>query len=151
MGRSTAPISAPPTGPVLMPAKRASAGDSAKGRVRANTFCSVRANDAELSGRLSRRGRGSRRATARARVASAISSMGVMPAMGSREKLPSEYETAPTSRPSMKTGLPLIPAITPVVASGPPSSRARIRLRCGPITFSRTPRTWTLNSSTACR
>ncbi len=48
----------------------------------------------------------------------------------------------------METGLPLIPAMTPVVASGPPSSRARIRLRLGPMAFSSTPRMWALNSST---
>ena len=34
-------------------------------------------------------------------VASVISAIGVMPAIGSFEKLPSEYETAPISRPSM--------------------------------------------------
>ncbi len=47
----------------------------------------------------------------------------------------------------MKTGLPLIPAITPVLASGPPASRARITLCFGPSAFSSTPRTSTLNSS----
>jgi hypothetical protein len=70
-----------------------------------------------------------------------------MPAIGSLEKAPSEYETAPTRRPSMYTGLPLIPAITPVWARGPPSSLARIRLRLGPMTFLRTPRMCTLKSS----
>ena len=34
-------------------------------------------------------------------VASTISAIGVMPAMGSVENWPSEYETAPTRRPSM--------------------------------------------------
>jgi len=81
-------------------------------------------------------------------VASVISAIGVMPAIGSFEKLPSAYDTAPTSRSSMYTGLPLIPAMTPVLASGPPSSRARIRFRCVPMTFSSTPRIWALNSST---
>src|SRR5439155_1397366 len=46
----------------------------------------------------------------------------------------------------MNTGLPLIPAMTPVFSSGPPSRRARIRLCLGPM-FSRTPMIWTLKSS----
>src|SRR3990172_2653287 len=41
-----------------------------------------------------------------------------------------------------------MPAMTPVLARGPPSSRARIRLRRVPMTFSRTPRMLTVNSST---
>ena len=80
-------------------------------------------------------------------TAPVISAIGVMPAIGSRGKLPSEYDTAPTSLPSMYTGLPLIPAMTPVVASGPPSSLARIRSRRGPMTLCRTPMMWALNSS----
>ena len=47
-------------------------------------------------------------------AASIISVIGVMPAIGSLENEPREYEIAPTSWPSMYTGLPLIPAITPV-------------------------------------
>ena len=80
-------------------------------------------------------------------TAPVISPIGVMPAIGSCGKLPSEYDTAPTSLPSMYTGLPLIPAMTPVVASGPPSSLARIRSRRGPMTLCRTPMMWALNSS----
>ena len=80
-------------------------------------------------------------------VASIISAIGVMPAIGSVENWPSEYETAPSSLPSIYTGLPLMPAMTPVLASGPPSSRARIRLRSGPMTLRITPRISTLNSS----
>ena len=72
-------------------------------------------------------------------VASIISAIGVMPAMGSFEKLPIEYDTAPIKRPSMYTGLPLMPAMTPVCASGPPSSFARIRLRRGACTLRSTP------------
>ena len=72
--------------------------------------------------------------------------MGVMPAIGSLGKDPIEYETAPTRRPSTYTGLPLMPAITPVWASGPPSSRARMRFRCGACTFFRTPRIRTVKS-----
>src|SRR5436309_318589 len=49
-------------------------------------------------------------------VESVISAIGVMPAIGSLEKLPSAYETAPMRRPSTYTGLPLIPAMTPVLA-----------------------------------
>ena len=80
-------------------------------------------------------------------AASIISAIGVMPAIGSFENAPSEYDTAPTSLPSMYTGLPLMPAMTPVWASGPPSSLARIRSRRGPMTFRSTPMMWTLNSS----
>ncbi len=47
----------------------------------------------------------------------------------------------------MNTGLPLMPAITPVLSRGPPSRRARITLCRGPRAFSSTPRTRTLNSS----
>ena len=47
----------------------------------------------------------------------------------------------------MYTGLPLMPAMTPVLASGPPSSRARMRLRFGPMTLRITPRISTLKSS----
>ena len=80
-------------------------------------------------------------------AASIISAIGVMPAIGSLENAPSEYDTAPTSLPSMYTGLPLMPAMTPVWASGPPSSLARIRSRRGPMTLRSTPMMWTLNSS----
>jgi len=62
-------------------------------------------------------------------VASTISPIGVMPAMGSVANDPSAYDTAPMIRPSTYTGLPLMPAMTPVLASGPPLSRARIRSR----------------------
>ena len=41
-----------------------------------------------------------------------------------------------------------MPAMTPVLASGPPSSRARIRLRLRADDVLETPRMWTLNSST---
>ena len=40
-----------------------------------------------------------------------------------------------------------MPAMTPVLARGPPSSLARMRFRLGPITFRSTPMNWTLNSS----
>ena len=70
-------------------------------------------------------------------VASTISPIGVMPAMGSVANEPSAYDTAPIIRPSTYTGLPLMPAMTPVLASGPPLSLAMIRSRCGP-TFERT-------------
>ena len=49
----------------------------------------------------------------------------------------------------MYTGLPLIPAMTPVSASGPPSSLARMRSRCGASTFFSVPMMRTVNSSTA--
>ncbi len=91
IGLSTAPSSAPLNDPVLAPANRTSAGDWANGFVRANTCCSVAASDAELSGRLS--SARARVPTGRRlvlRVASTISSMGVMPAIGSRENEPRE-------------------------------------------------------------
>ena len=65
-------------------------------------------------------------AAADAAVASTISAIGVMPAMGAFANWPMEYATAPTRRPSMYTGLPLIPAMTPVFSSPAPSSRARM-------------------------
>ena len=74
-----------------------------------------------------------------------ISSIGRMPAMASVAN-GNAMATAPTSRPSMNTGLPLIPCMTPVLASGPPESRPRISDCLGPI-FSRTPRISTSNSS----
>ena len=39
----------------------------------------------------------------------------------------------------MKTGLPLMPAITPVLSRGPPSSRQSTRLCLGPSAFSMHP------------
>ncbi len=42
-------------------------------------------------------------------AASVISPMGVIPASGSFGNEPSAYDTAPSSRPLMYTGLPLIP------------------------------------------
>jgi len=80
-------------------------------------------------------------------TAVSISAIGVIPAMGSRGKVPREYETAPMSRPSTYTGLPLMPCITPVVARGPPSSFARIRSRPGATTFLSTPMMCARNSS----
>ena len=62
-------------------------------------------------------------------VASTISPIGVMPAIGSVANDPRAYDTAPMRRPSMYTGLPLMPAMTPVLASGPPLSVAMIRSR----------------------
>ena len=47
----------------------------------------------------------------------------------------------------MKTGLPLIPAMTPVLASGPPLSLAMMRSRCGPMLERTTPRMAAWNSS----
>ena len=72
--------------------------------------------------------------------------MGRMAAMGSLE-YGKAMATAPTRRPPMYTGLPLIPCNTPVVASGPPDNRARISDCRGPV-FSSTPRISAWNSST---
>ncbi len=76
-----------------------------------------------------------------------ISAMGVMPAIGVFGKEPSAYDTAPIKRPSTYTGLPLIPAMTPASASGPPESFARIKSRRGPMRFGKTPRISTWKSS----
>ena len=52
-------------------------------------------------------------------------------------------------RLSTYTGLPLMPAMTPVLASGPPLSRAMMRSRCGPMVDRTTPRICAWNSSIA--
>ena len=150
IGRSSVPtcMSGRPAMP-LTPTSCASFGRSANGRFQlsARRNASVRFSGVSGKSSCTRALRG-RTWAALITVASVISAIGVMPAIGSFEKLPSEYETAPMSLPSMYTGLPLIPAMTPVLARGPPSSRARIRLRRVPMTFSMTPRIRALNSST---
>jgi len=45
---------------------------------------------------------------------SSMSAIGVTPAIGSFENCPIRNASAPTSFPSMYTGLPLMPATTPV-------------------------------------
>ena len=114
-------------------------GSSANGRARPRSRAQMSISCAGVAGQVIDTGR-EPRAAAGIVVASTISAIGVMPAMGSVENWPSEYETAPTRRPSTYTGLPLMPAMTPVLASGPPASLARIRLRLGPMTLRRTPR-----------
>ncbi len=52
-------------------------------------------------------------------------SIGVIPAIASCEKGQLKA-TAPASRPSRKTGLPLMPAMTPLFSSPFPVSRARM-------------------------
>ncbi len=150
MGRIRTPSCAPrgsSAGP--RPSSRTSAGLLANGWRNLENACrSAAATFSVVRGRSSpaafppgaRRGAGA--------AASIISSIGVMPAIGSFGNCPSEYATAPSRRPSMYTGLPLIPAMTPVAASGPPSRRAMTRLRRGAAVFRRTPRTRTVNSST---
>ena len=69
-----------------------------------------------------------------------ICAMGVMPAIGSFENSPMRKASAPTSLPSMYTGLPLIPATTPVYSALAPVSRARIIASPGPCAFGMTPR-----------
>ena len=52
---------------------------------------------------------------------SSMDSIGVMPQIASGEKTPIRSEIAPISFPSKYTGLPLIPAATPVSLPLPPS------------------------------
>ncbi len=54
-----------------------------------------------------------------------IAAIGVMPAIASCAK-GQEKATAPATRPSIQTGLPLMPAMTPVLSSPCPDSRARM-------------------------
>src|SRR5215813_13547099 len=70
---------------------------------------------------------------------SSIVAAGVIPAIGSFEKVPIRYARAPTSLPSMYTGLPLMPATTPVNSTLEPWSRARITSDFGPAMSGRTP------------
>ena len=143
IGRSKVPM---PAFNAASPKTWTSAGLSANGRIQLNAWRSDALRLSGVSGTWSSTRAACRRGPVKV-AASVISSIGVMPAIGSLENWPSEYETAPTRRPSMYTGLPLMPAITPVLASGPPSSRARIRFRRGPIALRSTPRMWTVNSS----
>ena len=79
----------------------ASSGRSANGRFQVsalrNAAVEVLARQRELDVDASRPAA----ATSLNAVASVISAIGVMPAIGSFEKLPSAYDTAPISRPSM--------------------------------------------------
>ena len=76
-----------------------------------------------------------------------IWAMGVMPAIGSVENAPMRNAMAPTSLPSMYTGLPLMPATTPVYSALAPVSRPRIRSSPGPCALWRMPRMSTPNGS----
>ena len=67
-----------------------------------------------------------------------ISSIGRIPAIASFEK-GKLSATAPASLPSIYTGDPLMPCITPVLASGPPFKRPRMIDSLG-ARFSSTPR-----------
>src|SRR5262245_61615295 len=101
IGRSRAPI--PDIG---VPPLRTwtSDGLSANGRTQENACRNDARSESGVSGvgrstlALCRRGVGSV-------AAWIISSIGVMPAIGSLENCPREYDTAPTSRPSIYTGL----------------------------------------------
>ena len=75
-------------------------GLSAKGRTHEKAWRSEARMLSGDSGICSAMRSAGRRGAACA-VASTISSNGVMPAIGSFENWPSEYETAPTRRPSM--------------------------------------------------
>ena len=71
---------------------------------------------------------------------SSICSMGVIPAMGSLLNWPIRYEREPSSRLPIYTGLPLMPATTPVYSGLAPWSRARIMSWPGPRAPRNTPR-----------
>jgi len=82
------------------PTTSASPGRSANGRFQLSAL----RNDATSPSRVSGNSTLTRAPGGRVpvnEVASVISSMGVMPAIGSFEKLPSAYDTAPIKRPSM--------------------------------------------------
>src|ERR1700678_617817 len=59
-------------------------------------------------------------------LTASISAIGVIPAMGSLLNCPIRYDNAPSNLPSMYTGLPLMPATTPVYSGLEPRRRARI-------------------------
>ncbi len=77
-----------------------SLGLSAKGRIHENA-CRNDARMLSLVSGICRSTRPAWRRGAACAVASTISSNGVMPAIGSFENCPSEYDTAPTRRPSI--------------------------------------------------
>ena len=142
MGRR-APASAGANGEPCTPSGQASGTNDRAGRSAA-AKASVSADSAAPIGIGAIRGPG---ASAPRAVASTISPIGVMPAMGSVANEPSAYDTAPIILPSTYTGLPLMPAMTPVLARGPPLSLAMIRSRCGPTFERTTPRMCASNSS----
>ncbi len=74
---------------------------------------------------------------------SSISEIGVTPAIGSLENSPIRNAKAPASLPLRYTGLPLIPATTPVYSALVPPSRTRMMSPFGPLAFLSTPRTST--------
>ena len=74
---------------------------------------------------------------------SSMSAIGVTPAIGSLENSPMRNASAPASLPSRYTGLPLMPATTPVYSAFSPCSRIKMMLPLGPFTLCKTPRTST--------
>jgi hypothetical protein len=68
-------------------------------------------------------------------------SIGVTPAKGSFTNMPNFKETAPASFPSMYTGLPLMPATTPVCSTFGPFNCTKMMDCFGPIRFGMTPMT----------
>ena len=71
---------------------------------------------------------------------SSISPIGVTPAIGSLENSPMRNAIAPTSLPSTYTGLPLMPATTPVYSTFLPCKRTRMMSPLGPLALRSTPR-----------
>ena len=100
IGLSMVPISPPKPLTLDTPTSCASLGRSANGRFQFSALRNDASRPSEVMGRpTSTRAPGGRGAFEV--VASVISAIGVMPAIGSFEKLPREYDTAPMSLPSM--------------------------------------------------
>jgi hypothetical protein len=88
-------------------------------------------------------------AGAEAVATSSMLAMGVTPPIASLLKIPILSDSAPASFPSKKTGLPLIPATTPVCSAFSPRSCTRITSCFGPMALWRMPRTTRSTFSTS--
>ena len=101
MGRSRVPSRSSRTPVIpLTPTNCASFGRSAKGRFQLSARRKAVVRFSRVSGKSSCM-RAARGRVSLSPVASVISSIGVMPAIGSFENAPSAYDTAPINRPSM--------------------------------------------------
>ena len=100
IGRSSVPNWLPPRpATAVMPVNSVSFGRSANGRFQASALRNAAERPSRVSGNSTfTRAPGGR--TSLKVVESVISAIGVMPAIGSFEKLPRAYETAPISLPS---------------------------------------------------
>ena len=100
IGRSSVPSWLPPSpATALTPASSASFGRSANGRFHASALRKAADRLSRVTGN-STFTRAPAGRTSEKVVESVISAIGVIPAIGSFEKLPSAYDTAPISLPS---------------------------------------------------